>query len=71
MAGSKVVKADDALAQFEQSLEQAGTDESGQPEIELGFRVGYETGLDLAICGRDTQSESREAGLLWSRKTLG
>ena len=68
MAGSKVVKADDALAQFEQSSEQNMTDESGQPEIELSFRVGCETGLDLAVCGRDGQSESREAGLIWSRK---
>ena len=71
IAGSEVVKADDALAQFEQTLKQVGTDESSQPEIELGFRVGCETGLDLAVCGRDAHSESREARLLWSRKSLG
>ena len=41
------------LTQFEQSLEQVGTDKSGQPEIELGFRVACETGLDMAVCGRD------------------
>ena len=68
MADSKVVRADDALAQFEKSLEQNMTDESGQPEIELGFRLGCETGLDLALCGRNAQSESWEAGLIWSRK---